>query len=453
MAIDPSSRLTRARRYFERDIWRVPAPEGRLAAILRSALQLLVVVGEGFHRDHLMLRASALTYFAMLSLIPILAVAIGLLSAFGVSEDLARVVIDRVAVGSPEAGDYILRLVQRVNFGSLGAVGGATLLVTTVLGLSNVEAAFNAIWSIERQRAPMRRFADYLAVLIVAPLLFTVALSLATSFRSESLVTRLLEHPALAPFYHFGIRQMPTLLLWLGFSFLYWFLPNTNVRIPAALLGGAVAAVIFSLAQIVYIGFNVGVARANALFGSFAALPLLLVWLYVSWVVVLLGCEVAFATHSLGRLRLARAGDDPRPAVREAIGVAVAARVARAFRDGDVVTADQIASEVDIPVRAVRDVLADLEAGGIIAPRGDDERDVYQLGRAADCIPVEQVLEALRGTATLPAGEVPPSYAPVHDLMAEVEHGIATALGAVTLADLASKLDAPGAGAPERREG
>ncbi len=195
------------------------------------------MVAQGIERDQILLRATALTYFAMLSLIPILALAIGLVGAFGVSEDLARVVVDRVAAGSPDAGQYILDLVRRVNFRSFGAVGGASLFVTTVLGIGNVEKAFNTIWGIERQRSLMRRFADYLAVLVVAPLLFTAAVSLATSLRSETILQQVLAHPALAQAYELGLRQTPTLLLLLGFAFLYWFLPNTNVRALPALLG------------------------------------------------------------------------------------------------------------------------------------------------------------------------------------------------------------------------
>ncbi|RIL07120.1 MAG: hypothetical protein DCC71_04370 [Proteobacteria bacterium] len=437
MAVDLGALRQRVHRYLERDLWqrRVRPEDGRATRVGRAALQLGVVVAQGVSRDQLLLRASALTYFAMLSLIPILAVAIGLVGAFGVSEGLARAVVDRIAVGSPQAGEYILDLVKRVNFRSFGAVGGASLLVTTVLGLSNVEATFNAIWGIERQRSPMRRFSDYLAVLVVAPLLFTAAVSLATSLRSDTFVAQLLEHPLLKQAYELGLGQVPTLLLWLGFSFLYWFLPNTSVRIGPALLGGLVAALLFALAQAIYIGFNVGVARANAIFGSFAALPLLLVWLYVSWTVVLLGCEVAFSAQNLASFRLARVGEEPGPAAREAIGVLVASRVARAFRSGEGVTAEQAAGDLDVPVRTIRAILADLEAAGIVAARGGEELDSYQLGRAAESVSVREVLEALRGRTALPSPENPADRV-VRGLIEEVDAGIAGALGGRTLADL-----------------
>ena len=436
MAVDVAALRQRIHRYFERGIWQRRTNDGQLAALARSALQVLVVVAQGIERDQILLRATALTYFAMLALIPILALAIGLVGAFGVSDELARAVVDSVAAGSPQAGQYILDLVKKVNFASFGAVGGATLFATTVLGLTNVEKAFNKIWGIERERSLTRRFADYLAVLVVAPLLFTVAVSLATSLRSETILQQVLSYPGLAQAYELGLRQAPTVLLLLGFAFLYWFLPNTSVRIGPALLGGVVAAVLFGIAQALYIGFNVGVARSNAIFGSFAALPLLLVWLYVSWIVVLLGCEVAFAAQNLHSFRRARVGEEPRPAAREAIGIAVATRVARAFRAEGGITDEVLAGELDIPVRTVRAILGDLEAGGIVSMRGTDGGDAYQLGRAAEAISIAQVLEALRGRPAPLGGESPADLS-VRALVADVERGIEEALDERTLADLA----------------
>jgi membrane protein len=439
MALDVGAWRKRVQHYFGRDLWRRHGHEGEALPLRlgRSALQVLVLVAQGVQRDLLFLRASALTYFSMLSLVPILAVAIALVGAFGVSDDIARAVIDRVAAGSPGASQYILDLVRGVNFGSFGVVGGASLFLTTVLGISSVERAFNAIWGIERQRSTVRRFADYLAVIVVAPLLFTVALSLATSLRSEAVVAKLLAHPVLAQAFQLGLGQLPTLLLLLGFAFLYWFLPNTSVRIGPALLGGIVAALLFGVAQTVYIGFNVGVARANALFGSFAALPLLLVWVYVSWTIVLLGCEVTFATQNLGTFLLARAGEEPRPAAREAIGIAVATRVARSFRDGEFVTPERIAEDLDVPVRSVRAILDDLEAARIVSPRGGSDQDSFQLGRAAETVAVTDVLEALRGAGGLP-GHVRhgDGDGTVRRVIGDIESGMRDAVRTRTLADL-----------------
>jgi membrane protein len=414
----------RLRRYLDRDLWQGEEAGGALASCGRRALQVAVIVAQGVARNQTMLRASALTYFTMLSLIPLLALAIGLVEVFGAGDALVRVVVEQIGAVSPEAGDRILETVRRVDFRSLGAVGAATLFVTTVLALSNVEKALNFIWGVERHRPLVRRFPDYLAVLVVAPLLLTVALSLATSLRSEAFVAQVLAHPALARLYELGLHQAPALLFWGAFSFLYWFLPNTTVRPIPALAGGALAAALFSILQAGYVAFQVGVARSNALFGSFAALPVLLVWIFFSWSIVLLGAEFAFALQNRASFRQAREGEEPEPAEREAIGLALATHMARAFREGaGGRTAEQLAGELDVPVRTVRALLGRLEAAGLVAPRGDDKLDGYQLGRAAESISVAEVMTALRGPADAALRRVagdPPLLALFQELEAEL---------------------------------
>lgn len=389
-------RRERLQRYLDHGLWQ----GGEAGDLGRRALQVAVIVAQGVARNHTLLRASALTYFTMLSLIPLLALAIGLVEVFGGGDALVRVVTQQIGAVSPEAGERIVEMVRRVDFRSLGAVGAASLFVTTVLALSNVEKALNFIWGVERQRPLVRRFPDYLAVLVVAPMLLTVALSLATSLRSDAFLARALEHPLLATLYELGLHQAPMLLFWGAFSFLYWFLPNTTVRLVPALAGGALAAVLFSTVQRGYVAFQVGAARSNALFGSFAALPVLLVWIFLSWAIVLLGAELAFALQNRASFRQARQGEEPEPAEREAIGLAVAVRMARAFRDAEGGrTAEQLAGELDVPVRTVRALLGRLDDAGLIAARGDDKLDGYQLGRAAEGISVAEVLTALRGPA------------------------------------------------------
>jgi membrane protein len=381
-------RQRRLQHYFDHALWQPSDAGGRLARLGRHALQVAVIVAQGVARNQTLLRASALTYFTMLSLIPLLALAIAMVDAFGAGEALVRLVTRQIGAIAPEAAEQIVALVRRVEFRSLGVVGGATLFVTTVLALSNVEKALNYIWGVARQRPLVRRFPDYLAVLVVAPLLLAVAVSLGASLRSERFVQRLLEVPTLAPLFELGLRQAPTVLLWGAFSFLYWFLPNTTVRPLPALGGGALAAVLFSAVQAGYVAFQVGVARSNALFGSFAALPILLVWIYLSWAIVLLGAELAFALQNFTSFRQARLGEEPRPAEREAVGLALATRLARAFRIGrGGLTAEDLAEELDV------------ERAGLVAPRGDQRSDGYQLGRAAECITIDELLTALRGPA------------------------------------------------------
>lgn len=428
--------------FFAQKLWRSATGESLAVRLGRQAVQVTVIVVQGLARNHTMLRASALTYFTMLSLIPLLALAIGLVNAFGAGDQMIQMVAQQIGAVSPEAGERILELVRSVDFRSLGAVGGATLFVTTVLALSSVEAALNFIWGVERQRPLARRFPDYLAVLVVAPLMLTVSVSLAASLHSEAFVTRLQAIPGLALFFDLGLRQAPVLLLWGAFTFLYWFLPNTTVRAVPALAGGGLAAVLFAVLQLAYVEFQVGAARANALFGSFAALPILLVWIYLSWAIVLLGAELAFAIQNRASFRQAREGEEPAPAEREAIGLVVATRVARGFRAGEGgCTAEELADALDVPVRTVRAVLRALEEAGLVTPRGDPKLDGFQLGRAAENITAGDILAALRG----PEEAAHRRFAGDPNLEAlsrDLESELRPILHGRTLADLAGPPDA-----------
>jgi membrane protein len=346
----------------------------------------------------------------------------------------------------------VLGLIEGVRFGQLGTLGPVSLFATTVLAIGNVERAFNQIWGVQAERSLGRRFSDYLAVLVVAPLLLAVALSMMTTLQSQSLVQRLLELPLFAQAYQLGLRQLPTVVLAGAFTFLYMFLPNTQVRFASALLGGAVAAVLFSVAQWGYVSFNVGVARYNAVYGTFALIPLLFFWIYISWAVVLLGAEVAFAHQNLASYRREVRGTPPGSAAREAVGLLLAEEIGRRFRDGGPPWTDAaLAEEIDVPVRTVREVLSALEADGFVIRVGAEEREGgYQLGRPAERVAVVDLLGALRGERDRRLTERE-SGKLVDELFDELERGVEEAAGGRTLADLLERL--PPSVDPSERHG
>jgi len=398
--------LKRLRALLEEHLWSREPLRPVPLTWLRSVLQLSILIAEGFVRDQLLLRASALTYLTLLSIVPLLALAVSVVDLLGGSDGAMRLLVEQFAAGSPEAVDWILEHVHALNFGALGTIGGALLMFTTILAIGNVERALNAIWGVTKQRPWVRRIPDYLAVLIVSPVLLGVALSLGASLQSQWVVQKLLESPLFAALYDAGLRQAPTALVIAGFTFLYWFMPNTDVRLRSALLGGAVAGLLFSVAQRLYLGLNVGVAQYNSIFGGFAALPLLMVWIYFEWAIALLGAQVAYAHQTLPLYQREVRGTPAGPAARETIGLAVALEIAGCFRSGKRPwDEDSLSEHLDIPLRTVREVVAQLEKAGIAAPVADPARSgVWQLARPADQVRVVDVVEALRGPREAPLG-------------------------------------------------
>jgi membrane protein len=416
--------IDRARRFIDEDMWRGTARWVRF-------LQFCFVVGQGFVRDQLPMRAHSLTYITVLSVIPLLAVGLSVAGMLGLREVVTEQIRQRMSEIAPQVAEQILRLVTEFDFKSLGALGGTFLFLTTIMTVGSVERSFNSIWGISKQRTWMRRLPDYLFVILFSPLVLGVALSLGTTLQSQSAVQWLLAFPGFGLLYEHGLKQLPLALFVGGFMFLYWFLPNTKVRPMSAALGGLVAGVAFPVAIWSYVGFSVGAAKMGAIFGSFAQLPLFLVFTYFAWSIVLLGAEVSFAYQSLGRYRREVRGAVPGPASRESIGLGIALEVARRFdQSGEPLTADALCEALDVRVRTIREILDALEGAGIVAELSDEDRaGQYQLGRPAERISVRDVLTALRG-------ERDPLVPAVDQVFERIEKRLGEVVEHETLADL-----------------
>lgn len=435
-----ASWIQRGRAFVAEGLWSEDAPQSRL--VLFRLLQFSMMVVEGFVRDHLLLRASGLAYFTVLSVVPLLAVAVSIASAVGVGgETFVDWVVHMLAATSPEAERTIRQLVAGASFGGLGALSAAVLFVTTVLAIGNVEAALNGIWGVGKSRSWGRRFSDYLAVLVVGPLLGGAALSLTTSMQSQWALQRLLDVPVFRLLYAVGLAQLPLVVLALVFAFLYWFLPNTRVRPLSALVGGVPAALLTLAAQGLYVDFSVGAARASLFFGPFASLAVLFVWIYAFWAIVLLGAEIAFAHQNLELYRQQVRGRPAGPAEREAVGLRIALEVARRFRDrAPGVDPGALSDALHAPVRTVRDVADRLSEAGVLAYRaGDANEETLTLGQPAEQIAVTDVLHALRGERE-PSGGDPLAARVVEAVLSELAESAAKGAGGRTLADLLAQL-------------
>jgi membrane protein len=349
---------------------------------------------------------------------------------------VAAQILDLLAV-SADAKANLLERVAHFNFRALGGVASGVLLATTVLVVGRVEQALNTLWGITQRRPWARRVPDYLAVLVITPMLIGVAISLRTFFESQTLVREALEYPALRFLYAGGLRWAPLLLVITGLSFLYWFLPNTRVRRRSALFGGVIAGLLFNGAQLVYVQLTIGVRhRMDEAFAASAWIVMFLIWVYVSWAIVLLGAEAAYAHQTLSLYRREVRGKGAGPAARETIGLAIALCCARAFRDRTPPwQADALSDVLDVPLRTVRDVLRSLEEAEIVAPCGGESTGAYQMARPAEQVRVADVLTALRGNASYPLGVADLSRT-VNEAIAEVEQAAGAVAESRTLRDL-----------------
>ncbi|MGB0619883.1 MAG: YhjD/YihY/BrkB family envelope integrity protein [Myxococcota bacterium] len=395
-----AERFAEVEALVRRELWRANPEETVLRRGLRAMAQLIVLTVRGFHSDQLLLRASALTYVTALSIIPMLGVVIAIVGVVGGDETLVEFAIDYLTTVAPEARETVREFAGRLDFARFGTVGGAVVFGTTIFALRHLEATLNHIWGVPSARSWARRFADYLAVMVVAPVSTGVAVSLATTLQSGRVVGWLLQDPTFAWLYGLGLAQLPVIVLFLGFTFLFWFFPNTKVRIRAAALGGLVSAILFSAAQTLYVDFQVGAATYETVFGALSAIPLILVWLYACWAVLLLGAEVAFAAQNLAFARREMRYGDAGTAEQETVAVQIAVAIARSFRaHATPPDAGRLADDLDEPVRLVRRICIGLAEAGLVLPVAtvDGKDPGYVPAGPVTAITVGAVLRAARG--------------------------------------------------------
>ncbi len=426
------------------DLWHLDAHEltrGRL--FLMRQLQVAAIVVRGFVSDGCMLRASALTYATLLSIVPLLALMFSLIKGFGGQNLLEPLLFKVFTHGSEEVIGAILSYIENTNFRRLGTVGLAILVITVLTLLSNIEKSFNHIWGVKETRTMIRRFADYFSVVLLSPLLMVAALSLTTSLRSQSLVQKLLETAFVGEALLLLFNILPYLAVWAAFTFMYLFMPNTRVQFAPALVGGIFGGTLWQLAQWSYVNFQIGVSRYNAIYGTMAALPILIVWLYVSWMIVLLGLELTYAMQNATIIREEYGEEAANFASRERVAMTVLLLCAESFYSNSAAwNHARLCSELRLPPRLVRSILNDLVRLGLLAKvqEPDEGGHVYHPGSAPEGIEVYTVLQALREDGSTQ----PRNFRmPGRDIVAEVEKILESAdreaLAGMTLRDMVLK--------------
>lgn len=375
------------------------------AGLRRKALRFfhaVVLVARNFLEHRSLLRASALSFTTILSIVPLLALAFAVLKGLGVQNSLEPLILQRFTVGSGEVVDNIITYINNTKMGSVGAIGLVFLVVTVVSLLGNIEEAFNDIWGVEGHRSVYRRFSDYLSVVVSGPLLMLAAISITTSMQSQSVVLWILQRSYVGDLLILLFQVVPYLIVWIAFVSLYIFMPNTKVRLKSALFGGILAGTIWQLAQWGFIHFQVGVAKYNAIYGTLAALPVFMAWIYTSWVIVLFGVEVVAAHQSRKAFLHDHEPGNLSYATREAMALVILLTVAGSFyREERPWTLERLADERHVPLRTARKLLAKLVASGYLLIA--EGKGTYYPARDLEHIRVSTLIRDLKHQG----GEIP----------------------------------------------
>lgn len=422
---------TGKRGFFTQTVWELdPKALGRIKGKAVRVLQFFIFVTGNFLGHNALSRAAALAFTTILSFVPLFALAFSVLKGFGAQNRLAPLILKEVAAGSEVVVSRVLTYINNTNMSSIGAIGLVTLLYTAISVMGSIEDAFNMAWGVSATRSLYRKFSDYLSVLVSAPLLMLAATSVTTSLQSKSFIAWILNSTYLGDVFFFILRLTPYLSVWGALFLLYIFIPNTRVRPWSAFLGAVLAGTAWELAQWAYINFQVGVANYNAIYGTLAVLPILMVWVYASWAIVLFGMEVVAAHQHLKTFRRTLHGQAPSQHLRELVALATLRHIACAFHEGELPWGEeQLAARIGVPLRIMRETLSLLSgAGFVVATVGSAE--AYLPARELEQIPLDQVLKELRhfGACTTMEGEKE-----CQELLERVEGAVSQSLDGMTL--------------------
>ncbi|MDD2558669.1 MAG: YihY/virulence factor BrkB family protein, partial [Desulfuromonas sp.] len=282
----------------------------QIIASRNGVVRAVLLAGTLFQRERCVEKAAALTYSTLLALVPLLAIMFALLKGLGVHNTLEPLLLKYMSSGSDEVVVRVLDYINNTNVGSLGAVGLVTLLLTVLFLLSNVEKAFNSLWQVRENRSWFRRFADYFSVISFGPLFLLAAISMSSSLRSQTFVQWILQQPLLGEAVIVMLEVVPFLVIWAAFIFLYLFMPNTRVRFSSAAVGGITAGTLWLITQWGYVSFQIGVGKYNAIYGTMAALPVFMIWLYIGWMIALAGGALSRAWQGRETLTIEHSGQE-----------------------------------------------------------------------------------------------------------------------------------------------
>lgn len=385
-------------------IWNTPLAEiSRGKTFLIKQMRIIILAARGFSNDKVMLRASALTFYSLLSIIPVAAIAFAIAKGFGLDQTLEQLITNEFQAHQ-EVLNWLLLNARNALDETRGvyiAGVGMIILFWSVLSLlDDIEDSFNHIWQIKSSRPWYRKFTDYLTIMLIAPV-FIILSSSITVFISTELADFMSRAPILdffKPVISFLVKFIPYFLSWITLTILFIVMPNAKVKFVPALISGIVAGTVLQVLQWLYIDLQFGITKLSAIYGSFAAVPLFIIWLQSSWIIVLLGAELAFANQNISRYEDESEALNISNYQKRALVLMILHLIIRNFSKGEKpISSENIALTLKIPMRLARNILQDLSSVNLVSIIHENEQieRLYQPAMDINRITVSYVFTCL----------------------------------------------------------
>jgi len=391
------------------DIWRIPLeglPFGK--SFLIRQIRVIALAITGFNEDRCFLRASSLTFYTLLSIVPVVAILFGVSKGFGFEKILEKELVEQFPGQQEVVGkiiEFAQSLLETTKGGLIAGIGIVILFWSVIKVLSHIEASLNEIWEVKQHRTWGRKVSDYTAVILISPLLILLASSANVFITSQvaDMSSRIALFGLISPVLFSLIKLIPYILIWILFTVIYVFMPNTSVNMKSGVIAGLIACIIYQIAQILYISFQIGASKYNAIYGSFAALPLFLMWVQISWWIVLFGAELSFANQNVHMYQYEPDFLKVSPSLRKVLMLKTAHLLVRRFERGEKpLTDSEISEDLGIPARMVHRILFDLVSSALFVETRTEEDKKFGYQPAIDIsnLTISAVLEAVEHTGT-----------------------------------------------------
>ncbi|MBT8097303.1 MAG: YihY family inner membrane protein [Woeseia sp.] len=410
---------------------------GRGGRILATLLRYLYGLVRDIIYGQLTLRSMSLVYTTLLSIVPLIAFSFSVLKGFGVHEQLEPFLYDfltPLGAQGQQIGNEIMALVKNVNSGLLGGISLAFFIYTAISMVQKVEESFNYVWYVSEPRSFARRFTEYTIILLIGPVAVFAVLGIIASIQSDNLMQWLLSSKAFSPIVYMFAKLTPYLVITAIFTFLYKYLPNTPVNFTAALVGGFVGGFMWVTMGAFFTSFVVESesSRIPVVYRSFAVAVLALFWLYLNWLILLIGAQIAFYFQKPAYLRIGRREPRLSNSVRERLALNIMYLVGKTFREpGTDIKLSDISSKLKIPTLALAPVIGKLERAGLLLTT---EHEALIPGRDLALTSLHDILDVVRSGGETGSYRDPCWDAQVDDLAGRLDAAIADTLSDATLA-------------------
>ncbi len=407
-----------------------------LTGVLRNLYAVLRDIVSG----QLTLRSMSLVYTTLLSVVPLIAFSFSVLKGLGVHKELETrlyVVLEPLGDKGVEITDQLMTLVNNVNGSVLGGIGLAFFVYTAISMVQKIEESFNYVWYVSKPRNFTRRFTEYMFVMLIGPVAIVIAIGAIAALQNESVVQWLSQSTFFGPLFAATSRLTPYLVITGVFTFLYAFMPNTKVNFRAALVGGLAGGILWSTVAVIFAAFIANSARTQAIYASFAIAITTLIWLYLNWLILLIGSQIAFYFQNPAYLQLGRREPRLSNEMRERLALNIMYLVGKEFREpGPGVDLRSLSRVLKIPTITLAPIATGLETSGLLAT---NEKEELLPGREMSRIKLTDILNVVRREGETGSHRDPRWNSAIDTLGSALDAAVEQTLADQTLSDLLDK--------------